>query len=81
MIKRTIVGFLWTFAVYAGWKLGAGILGAPQYLDLLAMVASATLGGVIGWRSVPRLGPQRRVARIPDRTMPPSGAAASDLDV
>jgi hypothetical protein len=76
MLKRTGIGVLWTFALYAGWKLGAGILGAPQYLDLLAMVASASIGGVVAWRSVPSSPrPSRRIARIPDPALPDRATA------
>ena len=80
MVKRVFVGFLWTFALYSGWKLGAGLLGAPQYLDLVAMVASASIGSVVAWRWITTAGPQRRVARIPDRAVPATGAIAPDIE-
>jgi hypothetical protein len=80
MLKRAVTGILWTYAAYTGWKLGAGLLDLPQYLDLVAMVASATLGGVMAWRMVPTTGePNRRIARIPHRAVPGEGAAPKPL--
>lgn len=77
MFKRVVIGILWTYAAYTAWKLGAGLLGLPQALDLVAMVASATLGGVIGmnlfgspWQQ------KRRIAQIPDRAVPNDGIGA-----
>jgi len=70
MLKRAVVGILWTYAAYAGWKLGAGLLGLPQALDLVAMVAAATLGGIMGLRSWTAWQPIRRIANIPDRAAP-----------
>jgi hypothetical protein len=69
MLKRAVIGILWTYAAYTGWKLGAGLLGLPQALDLVAMLASATLGGVIGLRSWTAWQPTRRIAHIPDRAV------------
>jgi len=70
MVKRAVIGILWTYAAYTGWKLGAGLLGLPQALDLLAMVGAAALGGVIGLRSWTTGQPTRRIANIPDRAVP-----------
>jgi len=80
MLKRAVIGILWTYAAYTGWKLSAGLLGLPQALDLVAMVASATLGGVIGLRAWTAWLPKRRIARIPDRAVPAdrSGVATRD---
>jgi hypothetical protein len=74
MLKRAIIGMFWTYAAYGVWKIGADVLGLPQHLDLVAMVASAMLGAVMGLhpiRSAPW--PKRRVARIPDRVIPGDG--------
>ena len=74
MVKRAVIGILWTYAAYGGWKLGAEILALPQYLDLLAMVASATLGSVMGLRVGRRMRVEtRRIARIPERAIPADG--------
>ena len=70
MVKRAVIGILWTYAAYTGWKLGAGLLDLPQALDLAAMVAAAILGGVIGLRSGTTWQPSRRIATIPDRAVP-----------
>jgi len=70
MLKRAVIGILWTYAAYTGWKLGAGLLGLPQALDLVAMVAAATLGGVMGLRSWTTGQPIRRIANIPERAVP-----------
>src|SRR6185295_5449094 len=32
MVKRAVIGILWTYAAYTGWKLGAGLLDLPQAL-------------------------------------------------
>jgi len=69
MVKRAVIGILWTYAAYTGWKLGAGLLNLPQVLDLAAMVGAAILGGVIGLRSWSTWQPTRRIANIPDRAV------------
>jgi hypothetical protein len=76
MLKRAVIGILWAFAAYSGWKLGAGLMGLPPYLDLFAIVASATLGAVVGLYVRPATTGQRRIARIEDRAMPSDGVAA-----
>ena len=79
MLKRAVIGILWAYATYAGWKLNAGIFELSQSLDSIALIVSVMLGGLIAINPLSsHWQPRRRIARIPDRAIPVDGVSALD---
>jgi hypothetical protein len=79
MLKRAVIGILWAYATYTGWKVSAGIFELAQSLDALALIVSLMLGAVVAinpfsaaWQ------PRRRIARVPDPAVPGESVPAPD---